>query len=94
MPRPRRLVLKAAGLRADAYQAGALPLFTEQPLIDLIDRYTPMNALWSDFSGLSLIRQIGRCPDFDEQCRLKPKRCSAAACITPDGSSTCRSWRR
>ncbi len=70
--RSRRLVLKQAGLRVFSMRirAGALPLFAEQPLIDLIDRYTPMNALWSDFSGLSLIRQIGRCPDFDEQCRL------------------------
>ena len=69
--RTRRIVFRQCGLRVFAirFRAGALPFFTERPLMTLIDRYTPLDALWDESSArrLAVLRQT---PDFEEQCLL------------------------
>lgn len=69
--RSRRLEFRQTGLRVFAirFRAGALPFFTDRPLAGLIDRFTPLSALWGEVG----VRQLGvlrQSPHFDEQCLL------------------------
>lgn len=66
-----RLVHRQSGLRIFAirFRAGSLPFFTDRPLAQLIDHYTPIGALW-DESVLARLSALRRSTSFDEQCHL------------------------
>lgn len=62
--RPERLHIFAIRFRA-----GALPFFTDRALSDLVDRYTPLEALWDEGARRPLAG-LHHSPHFEEQCRL------------------------
>ena len=51
------------------FRAGALPFFTDRPLSRLIDRHTPLDALWNEVAEGPLAG-LKRSPHFEERCRL------------------------
>ena len=69
--RTRRFEFRQSALKVFAirFRAGSLPLFTHRPLSELVDHYTPVNALWDDVSVLRLAA-IQQSPHFEEQCVL------------------------
>ena len=69
--RTRQIEFQQLGLSVFAirFRAGSLPFFTDRPLATLIDRYTPMSALWGESLTLKLA-SLSQTPHFDEQCHL------------------------
>jgi len=69
--RTRRIEFRQLGLSVFAirFRAGSLPFFTDRPLATLLDRYTPVNALWHESSNLEL-QTVHQSPHFDERCHL------------------------
>ena len=63
------LTFAQAGLRVFSirFRAGALPVFSRRPLAELVDRYTPVAALWSA-NALAPLAAARRSADFGEQC--------------------------
>lgn len=51
------------------FRAGALPFFTDRPLSGLVDRYSPLEALWHE-GAMRPLSGLRRSPYFEEQCRL------------------------
>lgn len=71
VPRSCCFAFQPAGLYRFAirFRAGALPFFTGRALSDLVDRYTPLEALW-DGRATRPLAGVRRSPHFEEQCRL------------------------
>jgi len=70
-PRSRCFELRPGGLSIFSvrFRAGALPFFTDRPLSQLIDRYTPLDALWDEAATRPLAR-LRRSPDFEVRCQV------------------------
>ena len=70
-PRSHSFELRPGVLRIFSvrFRAGALPFFIDQPLSQLIDRYTPLDALWSE-AAAGPLAGLKRSPYFEERCRL------------------------
>lgn len=71
VPRSRCFTFRPDGLHIFAirFRAGALPFFTDRALSDLIDRYTPLEALWGEGATRPLAG-LHRSPHFEERCCL------------------------
>lgn len=69
--RTRRVEFRQHGLSVFAirFRAGSLPFFTDRALAQLIDHFTPVNALW-DESSLRGLLAIHQSRIFDERCHL------------------------
>ncbi len=69
--RSRKLQFQQKQLRVFSirFRAGSLPFFTQRPLAELIDHYTPLERQW-DESALLQLQALRRSPHFDEQCLL------------------------
>ena len=68
-PRSRCFSFRPDGLLIFAirFRAGALPFFTDRALSDLVDRYSPLEALWDERATRPLTGLHGS-PHFEEQC--------------------------
>lgn len=51
------------------FRAGSLPFFFDRALSELIDQFTPLNAL-CDEAAVQQLSRLRRSPHFDEQCLL------------------------
>lgn len=66
-----RIEFRQLGLSVFAvrFRAGSLPFFTDRPLAQLIDHFTPVKALW-DEASIQRLPAVHQSPNFDERCLL------------------------
>lgn len=69
--RSRRLQFRQVGLRIFAirFRAGSLPFFTQRPLAELIDYFTPLDEQW-DAAAVRRLKALHHSPYFEERCLL------------------------